>query len=109
MGKKRPKMSKADSDALEALKQEFEALTTEENQMAKSKAKTKTEGSVKKLSDKLVKVNENFSINMYDNGYMIEVGGRDDEDNWKTSKIIVDTVDELLALVREATEIERAD
>jgi hypothetical protein len=109
MGKKRPKMSKADSDALEALKQEFEALTTEENQMAKLKAKVKTPGAVNRLSDKLVKVNENFTINMYDNGYMIEVGGRDDEDNWKTSKIIVDTVDELLVLVREATEIERAD
>jgi len=95
--------------ALEELKLEFEALTTEENQMAKSKAKAKTPGSVKKLSDKLVKVNENFSINMYDNGYMIEVSGRDDEDNWKTSKIIVDTVDELLVLVREATEIERAE
>ena len=109
MGKKRPKMSKADSDALEALKLEFEALTTEENQMAKSKAKVKTPGAVNRLSDKLVKVNENFTINMYDNGYMIEVGGRDDEDNWKTSKIIVDTVDELLVLVREATEIERAE
>jgi hypothetical protein len=109
MGKKRPKMSKADSDALEALKEEFEALTTEENQMAKSKATVKTPGAVNRLSDKLVKVNENFTINMYDNGYMIEVGGRDDEDNWKTSKIIVDTVDELLVLVREATEIERAD
>ena len=109
MGKKRPKMSKADSDALEALKEEFEALTTEENQMAKSKAKVKAPGAVNRLSDKLVKVNENFTINMYDNGYMIEVGGRDDEDNWKTSKIIVDTVDELLVLVREATEIERAD
>ena len=78
--------------ALEELKQEFEALTTEENQMAKSK--TKAAGSVKKLSDKLTKVNENFTINMYDNGYMIEVGGRDDEDNWKTAKIIVDTVEE---------------
>jgi len=109
MGKKRPKMSKADSDALETLKEEFETLTTEENQMAKSKAKVKTPGAVNRLSDKLVKVNENFTINMYDNGYMIEVGGRDDEDNWKTSKIIVDTVDELLVLVREATEIERAD
>ena len=109
MGKKRPKMSKADSDALEALKQEFETLTTEENQMAKSKAKVKTPGAVNRLSDKLVKVNENFTINMYDNGYMIEVGGRDDEDNWKTSKIIVDTVEELLLLVREATEIERAE
>ena len=110
MAKKRPKMSEADLDsALEALKEEFEALTIEENQMAKSKAKTKTEGSVKKLSDKLVKVNENFTINMYDNGYMIEVSGRDDEDNWKTSKIIVDTVEELLVLVREATELERAE
>jgi hypothetical protein len=110
MAKKRPKMSEADLEsALEALKEEFEALTIEENQMAKSKAKTKTEGSVKKLSDKLVKVNENFSINMYDNGYMIEVSGRDDEDNWKTSKIIVDTVEELLVLVREATELERAE
>ena len=95
--------------ATEELKQKFEALTTEENQMAKSKAKVKTPGSVNRLSDKLVKVNENFTINMYDNGYMIEVGGRDDEDNWKTSKIIVDTVEELLELVREATEIERAD
>lgn len=101
---------KAELDAaLEELKQEFETLTTEENQMAKSKSKAKTPGSVKKLSDKLVKVNENFSINMYDNGYMIEVSGRDDEDNWKTSKIIVDTVEELLVLVREATEIERAE
>jgi hypothetical protein len=108
MAKKRPKMSEADLEsALEALKEEFEALTIEENQMAKSKAKTA--GSVKKLSDKLTKVNENFTINMYDNGYMIEVGGRDDEDNWKTAKIMVGTVEELLVLVREATEIERAD
>jgi hypothetical protein len=108
MARKKPKVSEAElAAALEELKQEFEALTTEENQMAKSK--TKAAGSVKKLSDKLTKVNENFTINMYDNGYMIEVGGRDDEDNWKTAKIIVDTVEELLVLVREATEIERAD
>ena len=68
-----------------------------------------TAKTVSKISDKLVKVNENFTVNMYDNGYMIEVGGRDDEDNWKTAKIIVNTVDELLALVQEATEIERAE
>ena len=108
MAKRKPKVSEAElAAALEELKQEFETLTTEEHQMAKSK--TKAAGSVKKLSDKLTKVNENFTINMYDNGYMIEVGGRDNEDNWKTAKIIVDTVEELLVLVREATEIERAD
>ena len=111
MKKKRPKMSEADLEsALEALKEEFETLTAftiEENQMAKAKAKAA--GPVNKLSDKLTKVNESFTINMYDNGYMIEVGGRDDEDNWKTAKIMVGTVEELLVLVREATEIERAD
>ena len=65
MAKKRPKMSEADLEsALEALKEEFEALTIEENQMAKSKSKPKTPGSVNRLSDKLVKVNENFTINM---------------------------------------------
>ena len=110
MAGRKSMVSKAELSALEELKLEFEALTTfttEENQMAKSK--TKAAGSVKKLSDKLTKVNENFTINMYDNGYMIEVGGRDDEDNWKTAKIMVGTVEELLELVREATEIERAE
>jgi hypothetical protein len=68
-------------------------------------AKAKT--AVKKISDKLVKVNENFTINMYDNGFMIEVNGRDDDNEWKTAKIMVGTVDELIALVREATDMER--
>jgi hypothetical protein len=79
----------------------------EETEMAKAKAKPT--GPINKLSDKLTKVNESFTINMYDNGYMIEVGGRDDEDDWKTAKIMVATVEELLELVREATEIQRAD
>lgn len=110
MARRKPIVSEEELAALEELKQEFEALTTftiEENQMAK--AKTKAPGPVNRLSDKLNKVNENFTINMYDNGYMIEVSGRDDDDNYKTAKIIVDTVEELLVLVREATEIERAD
>jgi hypothetical protein len=67
------------------------------------KAKT----SVKSIGDKLVKVNENFTVNMYDNGFMIEVNGRDAENEWKTAKIMVSTVDELIALVREATDMER--
>jgi len=74
---------------------------TKESNMAKAKATVKT------ISDKLVKVNENFTINMYDNGFMIEVGGRDNENEWKTAKIMVTTIDELVALVREAAEMER--
>ena len=62
-----------------------------------------------KISDKLTKVNESFTINRYDNGFMIEVGGRDDNDDWKTSKIIVATEDELIELVREAVNLPKED
>ena len=34
-----------------------------------------------KIGDKLAKVNDNYTINMYDNGFMIEVGGRDHDDD----------------------------
>ena len=62
---------------------------------------------VSKLSDKLTKLNESFTINMYDNGYMIEVGGRNKKSDYVTAKILVTTPDELVALVREATEMDR--
>lgn len=61
---------------------------------------------ISKLSDKLDKVNESFTINMYDNGFMIEVGGRKDDD-WSTAKIMVPTIDELVVLIKEAAEMER--
>jgi hypothetical protein len=68
-------------------------------------AKAKT--TVKTIADKLAKVNENYSINMYDNGFMLEIGGRDHDEEWKTAKIMVSSIDELVALVREAAELER--
>ena len=61
------------------------------------------------ISDKLTKVNENFQINVYDNGYMIEVGGRDDNDDWKTAKVIVSSKKELLDLVSEILDMPRND
>lgn len=64
---------------------------------------------VAKVSAKLAKVNENFSINMYDNGYMVEVGGRDKKDDWKTSKIMVNTDEELIAVIKEVISMTRAD
>ncbi len=63
--------------------------------------------SITKVSDKLVKVNENFTVNMYDNGFMIEVGGRDKNEDWATVKLMVNSVDELIALVRETVEMDR--
>lgn len=70
--------------------------------MAKSKPITK-------ISDKLVKVNESFTVYMYDNAYMIEVSGRDSENDYKTVKLMVPALDQLQALIKEATEMERDD
>jgi hypothetical protein len=68
---------------------------------------TKKTPNITKISDKLVKVNESYTINMYDNGFMIEVGGRDSEDEWKNAKLMVPTVEQLIELVREVSEMER--
>ena len=64
---------------------------------------------VSKISDKLTKVNESFTVNMYDNGYMIEVGGSDANDDWKNAKITVQNLDDLFALIKEVVSMERRD
>jgi hypothetical protein len=51
--------------------------------------------------NKLMKVNESITINRYDNGWMVEVGGRDKKQDWKSTKIICNTEDEMLAVVKE--------
>ena len=47
---------------------------------------------------KLAKVNESITINRYDNGFMVEVGGRDEESDWKTAKVLCNTEDEICLL-----------
>jgi len=76
--------------------------TTYNRMLSRSKQNTLKENKMSAITDKLVKVNENFTINRYDNGFMIEVGGRDDNDDWKTAKVIVGSEDELIELIREA-------
>ena len=51
--------------------------------------------------NKLEKVSESITINRYDNGYMVEVTGRDDDNDWKTSKVICNTEEEMLTVVKE--------
>jgi hypothetical protein len=53
-----------------------------------------------KLS-KLAKVSENMTINRYDNGWMVEISGRDKKEDYKTTKIVCNTEDEVVALVKE--------
>jgi hypothetical protein len=62
---------------------------------------------VNNISDKLAKVNDSFSVQMYDNGFMFEIGGKDSDGDWKNAKIMCSTIDQLVALVKEATELER--
>ena len=70
--------------------------------MAKSK-----ENSVMKIGDKLSKVNEDMTIRMYDNGFMFEISGRTHDEDWKSAKILVNSVDELVELINEAVLMER--
>lgn len=62
---------------------------------------------VTKLSDKLTKVNESFTVNMYDNGFMVEAGGRNKKGDYVNAKILCNTLDEVVSLVREAGEMDR--
>ena len=55
---------------------------------------------------KLVKVNDSFSVYRYDNGWMVEVSGQDKNDDWKTAKIMCNTEDDLVSLIKEYNQME---
>ena len=65
-----------------------------------------TAKAVKSLGDKLIKINESYTVNRYDNGYMVEAGGRNKKGDYVSAKILCNTLDEVLALVREAGEMD---
>ena len=60
-----------------------------------------------KLSDKLAKCGDSLTVNMYDNGFMVEVSGRDSDDDWKSAKIMCPTLDEVYAVIKEAANMTR--
>jgi hypothetical protein len=62
---------------------------------------------VSNLSDKLTKVNDNFMIYMYENGYMIEVSGRNKKGDCTSAKIMCSNIEQLAVLVEEACTMER--
>ncbi len=64
---------------------------------------------VNKVSDKLAKVNDNFSVYMYDNGYMVEISGRDSDNEYKTAKVMCSELAQLAAIVQEITEMPKDD
>lgn len=63
---------------------------------------------IETLKEKIVKSDETIQVHMYDNGYMVEVGGRNHNDEWATAKICCSTLDEVIAVVKTvAQEIPR--
>lgn len=59
------------------------------------------------ISNKLSKIDDDMTIRMYDNGYLFEVNGRDDNDDWAGVKILCNDLDQVVALINEATKMER--
>ena len=56
--------------------------------------------------NKLAKVNESITLNRYDNGWMVEIGGRDKKEEWKTTKTMCNTEDEVIAVIKEWNSME---
>ena len=50
---------------------------------------------------KLAKANESITLNRYDNGWMVEVGGRDSDNEWKIAKILCNTEEEMIGVIKE--------
>jgi hypothetical protein len=58
--------------------------------------------------DKLIKTDDALTVHMYDNGFMVEVQGRDSNDDWATAKIICNSLDEVVDIIKEAAAMDRS-
>ena len=61
----------------------------------------------KKIADKLSKVDNSFTVSMYDNGFMFEISGRDLNDDWSSVKLICENMSQLSDLIQEAATMTR--
>ena len=61
-----------------------------------------------KISDKLKKINSSVTVNLYDNGYMVEVDGRDFDDDYTQVKIVCLSLQEINDVIAEAVEMEKS-
>lgn len=57
----------------------------------------------------LTKIGDQVSIYLYDNGYMVEASGKDENDDWATVKLVCESTDELFKLVKQFISLERDD
>lgn len=52
-----------------------------------------------------VQVSDSLTLHRYDNGWMIEISGKDVDNDWKNSKIICNTQEEVFLLIEEYNSI----
>lgn len=53
------------------------------------------------LLNKLDTVDGSCTVHRYDNGWMLEVPGRNQEGDWATAKILCNTEEELIEYIRQ--------
>ena len=58
-----------------------------------------------KLNESLAKVNDSVTVYRYDNGWMVEVGGHDHNDEWATRKIVCSDLKNVFTLIEEYSKI----
>lgn len=56
---------------------------------------------ITKVADKLAKVGECVNVYFYDNAYMVEVSGRDDNEDWANVKLVCRDLNEVQAVLEE--------
>ena len=56
---------------------------------------------ITKVSDKLLKVGECVNVYFYDNAYMVEVNGRDKNEDWANVKLVCRDLNEVQAVLEE--------
>jgi hypothetical protein len=60
-----------------------------------------------KISDKLTKVGECVNVYFYDNAYMVEASGYNQENDWASVKLVCKDLDEVQKLLLEIESLPR--
>jgi hypothetical protein len=53
-------------------------------------------------------VNDNYTITNCNNGFVVDVGGKDRQDEWNTSKFVFTSLDQVKRAVEELASMPRA-
>ena len=61
------------------------------------------------ISQKLTKVSNSYTVNIFDNGYSVEISGRDAENDWKNSRVLCGTLEDLIDVVKEIAVLPQDD